>query len=103
MKIDAPKHEIILGRKEDLARISLIADSINWISIAPPPAMTSLHVEVQIRQRHKAAPAVLHVLEDHRVKIVFDEPQIAITPGQFAAIYQKKLLLGAGVITNETP
>ena len=103
LKIDAPKHEIILGRKEDLARISLIADRINWISIAPPPAMTSLHVEVQIRQRHKAAPAVLHVQEDHRVKIVFDEPQIAITPGQFAAIYQKNLLLGAGVITNETP
>ena len=41
--------------------------------------------------------------EENTIKIVFDEPQIAITPGQFAAIYQKKLLLGAGVITNETP
>lgn len=62
---------------------------------------------VQVRSRHKPAPAVVEVLGDGRAMITFDTPQSAIAPGQAAAIYQGSRLLGGGWIetiveTNES-
>jgi len=58
---------------------------------------SSARYMVRIRYRQKLEPAIL-TQEPEGLTIFFDEPQKAITPGQFAAWYEGDELLGAGVI-----
>ncbi|NJM26438.1 MAG: tRNA 2-thiouridine(34) synthase MnmA [Bacteroidia bacterium] len=51
----------------------------------------------RIRYRQKLEPCMLHQASDG-LYIVFDQPQKAITPGQFAAWYDGEELVGSGVI-----
>ena len=57
----------------------------------------SAEYEVRIRYRQPLQKAILHLTSDG-MYIVFDEPQSAITPGQFAAWYRDGELVGSGVI-----
>lgn len=57
----------------------------------------SAEYEVRIRYRQPLQKAILHLTLDG-MYIVFDEPQSAITPGQFAAWYRDGELVGSGVI-----
>lgn len=53
---------------------------------------------VAIRYHHPAYTAKLSSMTDHRLRIIFDQPQRAITVGQAAVIYQGDEVLGGGVI-----
>jgi len=57
-----------------------------------------VRVKAKIRYRQAAAPARLQPLSGNRARIVFDKPQRAVTPGQFAVFYQRNVCLGAGEI-----
>lgn len=57
-----------------------------------------IEVEVKTRYSAKSAKAKISSLGDDRVKIVFDEPQRAITPGQSAVFYVGDMVLGGGKI-----
>jgi tRNA-specific 2-thiouridylase len=58
----------------------------------------SLRVKAKIRYRQAAAPGRLYPLSGNRTRIVFDKPQRAVTPGQFAVLYRKDVCLGGGEI-----
>ena len=58
----------------------------------------SLRVMAKIRYRHTPAPATLIRLENDRIKLVFDEPQRAIAPGQSVVFYDGDVVLGGGII-----
>lgn len=89
---------VIIGRSEDLLRRELTAKQVNWISVAQLDA--PLRVQVKIRNRHEAAPAMAYPVdgEPARVRIVFDEPQRAVTPGQAAVLYDDELVVAGGWI-----
>ena len=55
----------------------------------------------KIRYNSKTSPATISLLEDNKIKMVFDEPQSAITPGQACVFYDEtdQILLGGGWIT----
>jgi len=57
-------------------------------------------LEVRVRYRHTAAPATLTPLEDNRVRVQFDEPQRAITPGQATVFYRGDEVVGGGWIVK---
>ena len=57
-----------------------------------------LRVTAQIRHRHHAAPAAVRALEPGRAEVVFDTPQIAITPGQAVVFYDGDVVVGGGWI-----
>jgi tRNA-uridine 2-sulfurtransferase len=99
--LDAGKNQVIVGDREAIQKPECIVQRVNWVSIAAPSA--PIRAEVQIRYRSTAVPCTVIPLADDRVKVVFDQPQISVTPGQAAVWYQDDLLLGGGVIeTNQT-
>ena len=54
---------------------------------------------VKIRQKHKECPATVSILEGGRFKVVFETPQLSVTPGQAVAIYREDgILQGGGII-----
>ena len=52
----------------------------------------------QIRYRHREAAASLDPLGDGRVRVTFDEPQIAVAPGQAVVFYDGDVVVGGGWI-----
>ena len=56
---------------------------------------------VCIRSSHPGSPARLRLQDNGCGEILFDQPQRAITPGQFAVIYDDSELLGSGIIVLE--
>lgn len=88
---------VIVGHGTELMRSTLQASQVNWISIAAPEMPRS--AQVKIRNRHHAAPAtLLPINSNNQVRVIFDEPQRAVTPGQAAVFYDGDLVLGGGWI-----
>lgn len=88
---------VVVGRNDDLLRRELFARAVNWVSVAPIAA--ERRCAVKIRNKHMAAPATLFPAgASDRVRVVFDEPQRAVTPGQAAVLYDGELVLGGGWI-----
>lgn len=90
---------VTLGTNEELFSDTVIAEETNWVSVARPNE--SIRVEAKVRYNMKAQPAVLYPLEDGKIKVVFDMPQRAVTPGQALVCYSGELLLCGGTIINE--
>jgi tRNA-specific 2-thiouridylase len=88
-------HEVVVGPKSSLGRTTLTASGVNWIAEEP---RDSISVAAQIRHRHQAAPATVRSLGDARAEVVFDLPQIAITPGQAVVFYDGDDVVGGGWI-----
>jgi tRNA-specific 2-thiouridylase len=89
--------QVIVGPKQSLERTVLHASGVNWIVAEPT---SPIRATVQIRHRHHAAPATVCSLGEGRAEVVFDTPQIAVTPGQAAVFYDGEVVLGGGWIQN---
>ena len=74
---------------------ALVADRTSF-QFDPPEG--SFRAAVKIRYLHKAAPATVEPLEGERVRVVFDEPQRAIAPGQAVVFYDGDVVLGGAWI-----
>jgi tRNA-specific 2-thiouridylase len=99
--IDAGRNQVIVGDRDSTHQTECTVQQVNWVSIAAPD--TPIQAEVQVRYRSAAVPATIIPLESSensaaRVKVIFDEPQFSITPGQAAVWYRDDLLLGGGLI-----
>jgi len=87
---------IIVGTKEDLGKTALIADDVNLISI--PELIEPMSVGAKIRYKAPESPAVISPMPEGRVKVEFDAPQSAITPGQAIVFYEGEEVVGGGTI-----
>jgi tRNA-specific 2-thiouridylase len=94
--IDTKNNTVVLGDDKDLYSDTLEADEFNWISGVVPAS--PVRCRAKIRYRQKEQPATAYPIGDAMVKIVFDEPQRAITPGQSAVLYDGDVVLGGGTI-----
>ena len=98
LSIDPAAQKIVVGPESQLYSKAAIVRSLNWIAFDSPPS--TLRVTAKIRHQHLPAPATLHI-EDDQVKVEFDAPQRAITPGQAAVFYQDDLVVGGGWIAAD--
>ena len=96
LDIDTGLNRVILGDNEDLFTRELTAVDFNWVSTDVPGG--SIRASARIRYRHREAPAEIIPLSDDSVKIIFDEPQRAITRGQSVVVYDGDYVLGGGII-----
>jgi tRNA-uridine 2-sulfurtransferase len=99
LAIHPDSHQVTVGSDEGLLSRELVADRLNWISVAELAEGEELRVTAKIRHRHTPAPAILTGAGRGRVRAIFDEPQRAITPGQAAVFYQQDEVVGGGWIT----
>ncbi|MBQ1544475.1 MAG: tRNA 2-thiouridine(34) synthase MnmA [Clostridia bacterium] len=92
------QNEVVLGKNEDLFRTELLADDVNFISVAGLDGTVQCTAKVRYKQPDK--PATVIPLPDGTVKVVFEEPQRAITRGQAVVFYQGDTVLGGGTIVE---
>jgi len=90
-------NSIIVGGNEELFRSEIKLRDIHWLT-GPPPSLDREYT-VRIRYSHRGALATLILKENNMGELLFQEPQRAITPGQFAVVYDGTQLLGSGIIT----
>jgi tRNA-specific 2-thiouridylase len=95
LKLRPAEQQVVVGPKSSLERTTLTASGVNWI-LGEPEA--PLRVTAQIRHRHHAAPAVARASGDGRAELIFDSPQVAITPGQPVVFYDGETVVGGGWI-----
>lgn len=98
LAIHPDSHQVTVGADEELLSRELIANRLNWISMAGLAEGEELRITAKIRHRHTPAPATLIGAGEDRVRAIFDEPQRAITPGQAAVFYQQDEVVGGGWI-----
>ena len=94
--LDAVMNRVIVGTKDEAYEHECSVSRVNWVSMAP--IATPIQAEVQIRYRSLPSPATIIPISDTMVKIIFDDPQLSITPGQAAVWYHGEVLLGGGII-----
>ncbi len=94
--IDIEKNRIIVGTKKDVLEKSLIADRLNWISVED--IKRPMEVEAKIRYNHRKARATVSKVGPDLVRVDFEEPQEAPTPGQAVVFYDKDIVVGGGWI-----
>jgi len=94
--IDSGANTVTVGRREELLADGLITSPANWLMPRPPRAGT--RASIRIRSRHDPAAGSLEPLADGRVRVRFDVPQSAVTPGQLAVFYAGDRVLGGAPI-----
>ena len=94
--LDPARNAVVLGEGENLFSREVRTGAFHWIAGEPPAG--GIRCRAKIRYRHREAPAAAFPQEDGGVRIEFDEPQRAPTPGQAAVLYDGEEVLGGGTI-----
>jgi tRNA-specific 2-thiouridylase len=96
LKLEPATAEVVVGSRDELGRADLTATGVNWIAGAPPSS--PLRVTARIRHRHRDAPATVIASGDDSASVQFDEPQVAVAPGQAVVFYDGEEVVGGGWI-----
>jgi tRNA-specific 2-thiouridylase len=98
ISLDSSQNRVIVGQEEELLSSEFTAAGVNWVAFENP--VDSVRSDVRVRYRHTAAPATITPIGNERVRVVFDEPQRAITPGQATVFYRGDEVVGGGWIVK---
>ncbi|MDO4749016.1 MAG: tRNA 2-thiouridine(34) synthase MnmA [Eubacteriales bacterium] len=93
---DVESNTVTLCLDYELFSSELIADDVNLISIKE--IKEPIKLSAKIRYKHAQAPATLYPFDNNRIKLVFDQPQRAITKGQAVVMYDGDTVVGGGTI-----
>ena len=101
-KLDYTNNVVYVASIKDLFERKAIIKDLNWVSIKEPNE--EIEVSAQIRYRSKPVKGrLIPIKTDNNVntnyKLIFNDDQSSITPGQAAVFYQDEILLGGGIIT----
>lgn len=95
--IDVAANEVRLGPRAATLRSSFTVSRVNWI-VREGREGESYALQVRIRSRSPEVAATVYPLDDNRARVVFAEPQSAVTPGQAAVFYDGERVFGGGWI-----
>lgn len=93
---DMEKNTVTVGSNQDLFATTLRADNWNWIAF--PELTGPMAVTARARYNQKEQPATVYPEENGFARVVFDQPQRAMTPGQAVVLYSGDLVVGGGTI-----
>lgn len=93
---NAAGNTVTLGPDSALYTRDLTAEEMNWISI--PSLNGPMAVTAKTRHSQREAAALAEPLPEGRIRVVFQEPQRAVTPGQAVVLYDGRSVVGGGII-----
>jgi tRNA-specific 2-thiouridylase len=93
--IDSEKNSLVVGSRQQTCASELTAAEVNWIPRAP---RGDIIARARIRHQHQEAKAVISSAGGDKARVRFDEPQMAIAPGQAVVFYDDDAVLGGGII-----
>ena len=97
-EINTKENTVTLCKEQELYSKEVIVRDVNWIAGEAPKG--EIRCKAKVRYRQKEQWATVMLIGETTVKIVFDEPQRAITPGQAAVLYNGDIVLGGGTISK---
>lgn len=102
---DLDNNRLIVGQGHDhpmLQSTELTAYKLDWVVDAPAQLFTAqgYRCTAKTRYRQPDQACIVFALDEtgDTIKVVFDEPQRAVTPGQSCVFYRDDICLGGGVI-----
>ncbi len=95
-EIDSRTNTIKIGTDDELHHRTLIAGQVNWNGLSG--LGKNFCIQASVRYKDKGTDALVSLEENGNIKVVFDQPKRAITPGQSVVIYDGDDVLGGGVI-----
>jgi tRNA-specific 2-thiouridylase len=109
VRLDAALNRVVVAPRSEAARSACTVGAVNWLSMAAPDAPLDVAVQVRYRSAPEAARLTPLPATDadraagrpHRCRLVFQEPQFSLTPGQAAVFYAGEVLLGGGLIQRD--
>jgi tRNA-specific 2-thiouridylase len=96
VELDRASNRVIVGDDSELRTNLCEIRDVNWISFGK--LEEPIRAMVKIRHRHEPAAATVDPVDETNARIIFDEPQRAVTPGQAAVCYSGDVVLGGGWI-----
>lgn len=103
-KIDPSKNAVYVGPRETAMMKEFVVDDVNWLN--PPSRKEGMggfcdfKATVKVRSTMKDEPATVEILDEDKVRVIYDEPQWAPAPGQSAVFYDGDVVVGGGVIAD---
>ena len=97
-EISPENNAVVLTTNDALYSKTLTADTLNLI--ATDRLDTPIRAGVRIRSRHAEQPATVEQTGADTIRVTFDTPQRAITPGQAVVMYDGDVVIGGGIITG---
>lgn len=94
--LDRARNRLVVGEDQELRSTTCEVRNVNWIPYVSPDG--PVQAMVRIRNRHEPAEAMITPLDATTARVIFQEPQRAITPGQAAVFYSGEQVLGGGWI-----
>lgn len=96
--LDSRNNRLVVGFKDQQTTGGCSVTDVNWIA-GPPDGPLSVHT--RIRYRHRPVPAMVTPIGPDRADIRFEQPQMAVAPGQGAAFYRGDEVIGGGWIEGQ--
>lgn len=90
------KNEVVLGLNSDLMKREVVANELNFISVED--ITEPIRIKAKIRYNQAEQWATASKLGNDKIKVVFDEPQRAVTKGQVLVMYDGDTVVGGGTI-----
>jgi len=95
--IEPTTSTVVLGTREELLAAGCIVEDVSFIAGGPP---ASAAISVKIRYRSEPVAATLTEASGGSWQVRFDQPQLAVAPGQAAVFYNDNEVLGGGTISG---
>ena len=89
-------NEVVIGEGRDVFTDHLTCSGLNFMAI--PDLTEPRRALAKIRYAHAGAPCLMERIGPDRLRVTFDEPVRAVTPGQAVVFYDGEYVLGGGTI-----
>lgn len=95
--LDPERNAVVVGEDHETYHSALFASDMNWIALPEQPS-EPVRANAKIRRMAPEAGCMVYPEAGGVIRVEFDEPQRAVTPGQAVVLYQDRWVLGGGTI-----